>query len=164
MDDTVSPAEVNPIVDEIDAALESIAATLAQAEAKIAAAEEVRAKKTPPPPAPEEAGDLPYIPRAVKERRTAEWKALDAAIAPYLYLFARYAIEWAGGLSLNGGYWINPKLNVKLCLKTGNVFYYGQIVGNYFHLWLIHLGLERYDLPRARELLREWIAAQALEV
>jgi hypothetical protein len=32
------------------------------------------------------------------------------------------------------------------------------MVGNYFDLWLIHTGLEWYDLPRARELLWAWIA------
>jgi hypothetical protein len=95
--------------------------------------------------------------RPPRTDRNAEWKALDNAMSPLLYSFVRRELKWAGGLALKGGYWINPKLGVKLCLKKGNVFYCGKMVGNYFDLWLIHRGLEWYDLPRARELLWAWI-------
>ena len=64
---------------------------------------------------------------------------------------------------MDGGYWINPSLGLKICLRLGNVFFCGKMVGNYFDLWLIHSKLSWSKVPHARETLRAWIEAQKLK-
>src|SRR6516162_1285862 len=79
------------------------------------------------PPTPEE-----------RTERRSELKWFDAEIKPFLYRLVRYELKLPGGLSAWRDYWICPRANFKIDLRSGIVYRLsdGRRVGYYFTLFM----------------------------